>query len=506
MDREPVFLELPPSTLEQIGCYLAWNPVASTASARLLSQLAADEKRSWLHAHRQELEDQFSWVGTPIFSYAVGNRRSYREVVIALAEQVRAEISHSDPTADIETKIVSKVWNDALSRLRPEQRDELLSRANALAKANRTSLGKEAGALATLSVAQMSGFGVYIFGSTLLGAINSALGLGLGFGAFTGLSSLISLVIGPLGWASVGLMALRKLGAPNYRKLLPVVVLIAAERALATPAPVAPIRAPEAAETKAYAVSAPSPNSPEKTAPFTDIRRIEEKKIEIKRSTDQFASSQAQKIIPVVQERRTKASKSDITIWNLSNADFHKYLRENDYLKAGHFLDMSKENQEISKELYNCHLEDLAEKERSKREAEKAVQTASRQRQDDERKGQRDMRKWRQRHSSLLNLEFHDEAVERLIVYEECYDSSLGAFGDALGKLNLSTLKVKCRVKGTKVNESEAKYGYRLYWRPDGDPKNLVLLVGDKGSQRSDHELLRGRLRSAEKSISELAR
>jgi uncharacterized protein YaaW (UPF0174 family) len=66
--------------------------------------------------------------------------------------------------------------------------------------------------------------------STLLGAINGALGLGLGFVAFAGLSSFISTVIGPPGWAALGVLAVFKLGRPNYKKLLPVVILIALYR------------------------------------------------------------------------------------------------------------------------------------------------------------------------------------------------------------------------------------------------------------------------------------
>jgi hypothetical protein len=73
-----------------------------------------------------------------------------------------------------------------------------------------------------------------MLGSTVLGAINGALGLGLGFGAFTGLASLISTVIGPLGWTALGLFTVLKLGSPNYKKLLPAVVFIATQRALAT--------------------------------------------------------------------------------------------------------------------------------------------------------------------------------------------------------------------------------------------------------------------------------
>jgi hypothetical protein len=69
-----------------------------------------------------------------------------------------------------------------------------------------------------------------MLGSTLLGAMNGTLGLGLGFGAFTGLSSIISTVIGPIGWAFLGLVTVVKMGAPNYKKILPAVIVIVINR------------------------------------------------------------------------------------------------------------------------------------------------------------------------------------------------------------------------------------------------------------------------------------
>jgi uncharacterized protein YaaW (UPF0174 family) len=99
-----------------------------------------------------------------------------------------------------------------------------------------TGFGKEIVGAAALTAGNASGFGIYLLGSTVLGAVNGALGLRLGFGAFTGLSSVIAAVMGPLGWGALGVSVAAKVGKcvtdPNYRKLLPVVVYIAAQRAL----------------------------------------------------------------------------------------------------------------------------------------------------------------------------------------------------------------------------------------------------------------------------------
>jgi uncharacterized protein YaaW (UPF0174 family) len=315
MNNDPIFQHLPESALEQIATYLSWDPLVSVMPAKHLSETDQVEKLAWLNQHRSDLEERLSWVGTPVFSYAIGNRKSYREIVVDLAEQLKTKFSDSDATAEVERNIVEKVWSDALSRLSPEQRKELLSRANTLAKKHGMTLTREAGTLAALSAAQMSGFGIYIFGSTLLGAINSALGLGLGFGVFTGLSSLISLAIGPIGWASVGLVTIHKLGAPNYKKLLPVVALIAAERAVASvqKPPVegrtdlsntqSPQRAqiPQDARVDDSGIGELRKLVEPVATPVQGTIQTEENKSAIKKVTDEFIRSEAKKIKPAVQ-------------------------------------------------------------------------------------------------------------------------------------------------------------------------------------------------------------
>ncbi len=230
MTSDPIFRILAPDVLEQIARYMESSPLVSTSPAKLLSQCDSGAQQTWLDAHRLELERHISWVGTPIFSYALGNAKSYHEIVTDVAAQVGVPVSSSMSTMKIETNLLQKLWADVLSRLSQQEREALLAKAEALAAQYGTSAKKEMVGFAGLAAAQMSGFGVYLLGSTLLGALNSALGLGLGFGAFTGLSSAISVVIGPLGWAALGLYTIKKLGAPNYKKLLPVVILIASQR------------------------------------------------------------------------------------------------------------------------------------------------------------------------------------------------------------------------------------------------------------------------------------
>ena len=65
------------------------------------------------------------------------------------------------------------------------------------------------GGLSALGAAQLSGIGVYILASSTVGAISSVLGITLPFAVYTGMSSAISFVIGPLGFLVMGVMLYR---------------------------------------------------------------------------------------------------------------------------------------------------------------------------------------------------------------------------------------------------------------------------------------------------------
>jgi uncharacterized protein YaaW (UPF0174 family) len=251
---DDIFRVLDPEALSNIADYLKWDPVVAytrpTASwedpnrivtearaARprnaqenrksdkpltMLSHLETQKRLTWLDAHRVELAEEVSAVG----SHTYWKNKPYPGIVRDLARKLKVNFSSTDATPDIEQKIVKKHAQDAWVKLKPEERAKI----EHVAAIHGKSLKGEMAGFAALATAQLSGFGVYMMGSTLLSAINGALGLGLGFGVFAGLSELISVAIGPPGWAVICLVAVAKLGAPNYKKLLPVVFLISLER------------------------------------------------------------------------------------------------------------------------------------------------------------------------------------------------------------------------------------------------------------------------------------
>src|SRR5690349_16212552 len=119
--NDSIFETIPSEALLSIAEYLKWDPIVQNEPVAFLSQKQPEWRKKWLDSHRQELVDQIAWVGTPIFSYLLGEKKSYREIAIDLAEQLELNAVANDDIASIEGKIVKKLWDDTLSRLTPEK-------------------------------------------------------------------------------------------------------------------------------------------------------------------------------------------------------------------------------------------------------------------------------------------------------------------------------------------------------------------------------------------------
>jgi hypothetical protein len=96
----------------------------------------------------------------------------------------------------------------------------------------------------------------------------------------------------------------------------------------------------------------------------------------------------------------------------------------------------------------------------------------------------------------LRNLEFDPVALERLEFLDAIGDAS--QIDEQLGIMNVGQVKYRDSIDGTapKTYEAKAGYDYRIYFYQNG-PKIRIRLVGDKGTQASDCELLRRESASA---------
>lgn len=225
LERDPVFQYLPVEALDQIAKCLSFNPHTGNGRDGALRSMSHDEQLRWLDANRNKIEDEVCSIG----SWS-GERLPYGQVVRKLAKKIRVDHNSRANIAHIEKAIIAKVWSNAVENLNPEERQKLQTKVHEVAAQHGRNYAPELAGVTALTAAQLSGFGVYLLGSTLLGAMNGALGLGLSFSAFTGLSSAIATAIGPIGWGFLGLSLVFKLMSPNYKKVLPVVIIVALHR------------------------------------------------------------------------------------------------------------------------------------------------------------------------------------------------------------------------------------------------------------------------------------
>lgn len=208
MQAAPLLDHASPSERENLASILELLP--STTSADLVMAL----RKAGSHS---------------VSSFLGNSPISYQEVVQAVAIKFGAsEHITAKSSADLERIAVGAAVQQMLEKATPEQRAAMLAEIS-------KSQGKSANGLVTatggLVLANLSGFGLYMAAASSLSALTGAIGLTLPFAAYTGMSSILATVTGPVGWVALAAVAAFKLGGANYKKTMPGVLVIAAARA-----------------------------------------------------------------------------------------------------------------------------------------------------------------------------------------------------------------------------------------------------------------------------------
>jgi TolB-like protein/Tfp pilus assembly protein PilF/uncharacterized protein YaaW (UPF0174 family) len=160
------------------------------------------------------------------------DNRDYKQLVTDVADHVQIDWpallrgrQWSDLfAADIEDAVVVTALQKILRELPDEDRRRLAEE-----------LGKEAqdpniiGELLSggaVVLARLSSFQIYLLATTAVGALTAALGITLPFAIYTAFTTGLHVVVGPIGWAAIGISVLFRLNQPNWSKLVPAVVYI----------------------------------------------------------------------------------------------------------------------------------------------------------------------------------------------------------------------------------------------------------------------------------------
>ena len=132
---------------------------------------------------------------------------NYNQFVEKIAIVNNEKIDFSLGIVNAEKDLYLKLFQQEFEKLTDEEKDNIYKE---LEKAGLDkSQIKSLSGLSALGAAQLSGFGIYLLASSTLGAITSVLGITLPFAFYTGMSSVISFVIGPVGFLVMGVLVYR---------------------------------------------------------------------------------------------------------------------------------------------------------------------------------------------------------------------------------------------------------------------------------------------------------
>jgi len=164
-----------------------------------------------------------------------GSALSYEFLVRETCNKLDIDNANVEPIRELEVYLIEDLFVRAAAEMNAQQRHAFLTsqvRLDDFASVfPQTGVAGPATTLAALAVAQGSGFGVYLGATTALGFLSHAVGVTLPFVVYTGMTSTIAFLIGPLGFLGAGAwLGFRVLG-PEWPRILRGVLHLIAMRA-----------------------------------------------------------------------------------------------------------------------------------------------------------------------------------------------------------------------------------------------------------------------------------
>lgn len=227
-----------------------WALLIGESTRHSASLTEIEGKFKWLYHSRVRagsvtlMARLYAWVrsrldGTSRKVRSMEERRDTPSFSLLLEEASKARgVFEKDASSDELAVFLSHdVVIHALENMRPRERIRFFEQTfsiDEVAAAARIDSGRLRGpmtALAALGAAQASGFGVYLAATTALGFATHAVGVTLPFAVYTGMTSTIAFLIGPAGFLAAGLWGTWKLTGPNWKRLIPAILYVAATNA-----------------------------------------------------------------------------------------------------------------------------------------------------------------------------------------------------------------------------------------------------------------------------------
>jgi uncharacterized protein YaaW (UPF0174 family) len=175
--------------------------------------------------------EAFSYYGSTMWGKLSGKKRSYEDVVRGAAKTLSISCCGDDAVEEIEFKIAQKCVKIAVEKMTPEERKEFEDKLKRIAQkfGATATIFKDKSiitVLISLTVAQLSGFEVYLLASTSLAFVGHMFGAAFSFFVYTTLSKAIAIIIGPFGWSVLAVGVLAKIFGPDYEKIIQAIIYI----------------------------------------------------------------------------------------------------------------------------------------------------------------------------------------------------------------------------------------------------------------------------------------
>lgn len=153
-----------------------------------------------------------------------GDGIKYGELVSDVGTHLKVNFAKKAPAENIEVAILQKIFTDSVARMSEVERQQVLAELNI---GELSGLGPAQLATA-IGASRLAGFATYRMAVIVANGISKALlGKGLTLAANAGLTRVIALATGPIGWVITGLWTIADLASPAYRVTVPCVIQVA---------------------------------------------------------------------------------------------------------------------------------------------------------------------------------------------------------------------------------------------------------------------------------------
>ena len=203
-------------------------------SKRLTEELTLSDAYKKHHPYHslywEEIAAEIQCFGGNTFAnmFRGGKGVLYKEVLCDVCDKMKVNYNKNSPVERIENGLISKVLEDSLEKMSP---DEIRRLATELGIKNTQNITKQVLLGSFQTIFRAGGFKSYQLTVIVVNAVLKALiGRGLSFAGNAAATRVFAVLSGPIGWVITGLWTAFDIAGAAYRVTIPAVIQVAALR------------------------------------------------------------------------------------------------------------------------------------------------------------------------------------------------------------------------------------------------------------------------------------